>query len=382
MRRRSLLATAGLVLFAGCEQGPGTGTDTTDAETTATTTGQQGTSPPGAATTSPDAATETLSEPQPTEQTTQTDTATETETETATRSRAERRAADQIDTARGHLSDALSAYLTFVDAENPTLLDVDASVSVTISDVTAPISEARTALNEVPQGANEDQQATVDELRGVATFLDQGIRCQAQLYFAYDEFQFVVERIYNENLAGVPDDIGRIREKKDRASGFFETLQSDSDPSDFAAFEDISQNTYTRKVDQFDAEIAAFTTLADAMTAFRDGMDAFNEATDAYVSRNYRDARELFPTADEEFGVASDTLSSMDAPESVAGTVSELVDVTRVLSNGSQDMARASRAGFEGRTGDRNDAFEAAEEDFQSNEIVMNRIDSVEELLD
>lgn len=382
MRRRSLLATAGLVLFAGCGQGPGT--DTTDGEPTATTTGQQGTSPPDSETTTTESPTETLSDPQPTEQTTrtETDTATETETATETPTQAEREATDQIETARGHLSDALSAYLSFVDVESPTLLDVDASVEVTVSDVTGPVSEARTALNEVPQGANADQQDIVDKLRGVAAFLDQGIRCQAQLYLAYDEWQFVIERIYNENLAGVGDDIGRMGDRKDNANGFLETLQSDSDSADVAAFDGISGSRYTQKVDQFEAEIDAFTTLVEAMRAFREGMDAFDEATDAYESRDYRDAREEFPTADEEFGVASDTLSSMDPPESLADQVSELTEVTRVLSNGSQDMARASRAGFEGRSGDRNEAFEAAEEDFESNEIVRERIDSVEQILD
>jgi hypothetical protein len=381
MRRRSLLATAGFVLLAGCGQGPGTGQDTTDGETTATTTTPPGTTTTGQQTTET-AQTETLSEPQPTEQTTQTETATETETETSTPSQAERTATDRIETARGHLSDALDAYLAFLDAEDPSLLDVDASVRVTVSNVSNPVSQARSALNEVPQGANDHQQDTVDKLRGVAAFLNQGIRCQAELYDAYDEFQFVVERIYNENLAGVPDDIGRIRQEKDRASDFLDTLEADSDSSDVSAFEGISGSVYNRKVEQYGAEIDALTTLADAMTDFREGMDAFGDAVDAYEGRDYRDARELFPTADEEFGVASDTLSSMDTPESVADTVSELADVTRVLSNGSRDMARASRAGFEGRAGDRNDAFEAAEEDFQSNEIVVGRIDSVEELLD
>jgi len=379
MRRRTLLATAGTMLFAGCgdiaEEVPVVGGDGTETGTTTTGPTTTETSVPT------ETETETLTDT-PTETETPTGTETPTETETPTPSQAERTAAEQITTARDFLSDALSAYVGFAEDEESTLLDVDASVDVTPSAVTQPVSDARTALDEVPDGANAEQETTVAQLRGVGTVLGQGVRCQADLYDAYEEFLFVVDRIYAESLAGVPDNIGQLRSERDRAQGFFDTLEADSGAADMTAFEDISESTYTDKVEQFRAELDAFSEIADAMTTFRRGMDALEEAISAYREENYRTAREEFPTADSELAAVSDRLLALEAPDSVAEKVSEIVTVTNVLANGSREMARASRAGFEGRSSDRRDAFEAAEAAFRESEFVVDTIDSVENLID
>ena len=383
MRRRTLLATAGVLVSAGCSalQG-GDGTDTaTDTDTQSETD----TAAPTDTTTAP-SGTDTLSEPAPTtgtESPTATDTTTEPE-ETATPNRAEREAAREIDRARTKLSEALTEYVAFAPSgtSDPTILSVDASVNVTIADVTNPVSEARVSLDRVTDRASSEQQATVEALRGVATFLDRGVRCQAKLYDAYQDFTFVVDRLYAENTGGVPDEIANIRDETADARGFFDTLTAESDAGDTTAFDDLDEATYADKVGQFEAELDAFPTVADGLTAFRRGLETFLEAAENYLGGDYREPRETFPEAADDFRTASQTLSAVSAPPSIADTVADLVEVAEAIAPACDDLAEASRAGFTGDSSDREDAFEAAQAHLESSDVAVENFDTIEELVE
>jgi hypothetical protein len=395
MRRRTLLATAGALCSAGCSAFRiETGTETGGSTDAATDT--DGTTP--ASTERPPTETATQGAPDPTTEATDTATATDTETETATEtatpSEAEREAARQLDQARSRLSTARSEYVAFAaeadgadsesggDGESPTLLDVDASVTVTVSDVTNPVSRARRALDDVPEDASADQQATVEALRGVATFFDRGVRCQAKLYDAYQDFVFVVDRFYAENTGGVPDEIASIRSETDRARGYFDTLATETSADDTTAFEGLDEATYTGKVDQFEAELDAFPTIADALSAFRSALETFIDAVDDYESGSYRDPREEFPDAAADFRTAAQTLSALDAPDSVAGTVADLVSAAEAFAPACDDLAAASRAGYTGDSSDREDRFAAAQEHLRSSDVAVENFDTVEELVE
>lgn len=385
MRRRTLLATTGVLVTAGCSAlRGGDGTDTDAATDTATGTGTDAPTE----TQTPPTSTETLSEPAPTTdgtETTTTDAATETEPEeTPTPTRAERRAAREIDSARSKLSEALAEYVAFAHSSEsePTLLSVDASVNVTIADVTNPVSAARTALDEVPEQASSDQQATVDSLRGIATFLDRGVRCQATLYDAYEDFVFVVDRFYAENTGGVPDEIANIRAETADARGYFETLTAESDPSDTTAFDGLDEATYTDKVGQFRAELDAFPIISDGLTAFRRALETFLEAADDYLDGDYRDPREQFPEAADDFRTAKQTFTAINVPRSVAAPVANLVSISDALAPACDDLAAAARAGYTGDSSDREDAFAAAQAHLESSDVAVEKLDTVEELVD
>lgn len=387
MRRRTLLTTAGVLVSAGCSalQG-GDGTDT-DAATDTDTQSETDTTAPTDTTTAP-SGTDTLSEPAPTtgtESPTATDTETTTEPEeTATPSRAEREAARELDRARTKLSDALTEYVAFAPSgtSDPTILSVDASVNVTIADVTNPVSEARSSLDRVTDRASSEQQATAEALRGVATFLDRGVRCQAKLYDAYQDFTFVVDRLYAENTGGVPDEIANIRDETADARGFFDTLTAESDASDTTAVDDLDEGTYADKVGQFEGELDAFPIVADGLGAFRRGLETFLEAAENYLGGDYREPRETFPEAADDFRTASQTLSALSAPPSIADTVADLVEVAEAIAPACDDLAEASRAGFTGDSSDREDAFEAAQAHLESSDVAVENFDTVEELVE
>jgi len=379
MRRRMLLATAGSLFAAGCSQLPGPGPTETSSGTDERTDTGTADRTAGATDTTVDTPTSTETDT-PTETPTETPTDTPTETAADTPSPAERRAAEQLDTARGHLSDALGQYTSFA-GEEATLLDVNATVDVTSPNVTNRVREARTALDEVPSGASDEQQTTVDQLRVVAAFLANAVRCQDELFDAYDECTFVVDRIYAERFGGIGDDISRLRSERDAARSAFQTLQSETDAASMEAFDDIDGETYTQKLDQMASEVTAFDTLAGALDSFRRGMEAFEDATDAYEQRDYRDARELYPTAAEHIGAANADLSDLSPPDSIEDKIDELVVATDSLAAAATDMGDAARAGFRGDASGRNDGEDRAEEHLRSPEFLEDRIDSVEQLL-
>jgi hypothetical protein len=234
----------------------------------------------------------------------------------------------------------------------------------------------------VSERASNEQQATVESLRGVATFLDRGVRCQAKLYDAYEDTRFVVDRFYAENTGGVPDNIADIRAETADARAFFDTLSAESEADDAAALDALDEATYADKVGQFEAELDAFPIVADAFTAFRRGLETFVEAADDYLDGDYRDPREQFPAAAGDFRTTNQTLAALSAPPSLADTVADFVAITDALAPACDDLAEASRAGYTGDSGDREDAFEAAQAHLSSSDVAVENFDTVEEIVD
>lgn len=376
MRRRSLLATAGTVLLTGCSQIVPPPQETVT-DTAASSPGDETTAP----TPSPTDAMETdrLTEPEPT-----TDEATETTTDEATEtpSAAERQADEALTTAREHLSRAVDAYVGLADADDATLLNVTAATKVSRSDVVSPADAARSALDDVPEGATASQRRTAEQLRVVASFLVEAIRCQSELWPAYDEIQFVVGRLYAEQFPTVDSSVGEIHDQCDDAREYLDTIHEETDADSTAAFDGIDADTYDRKVAQFEREIDGFDTVADAVATMRDGLEAFGDGVTEYDRDNYRLAREPFRTAADECGAANETLVGMETPTAVTETVSELASVSDAIAAGSADLETAAAEAVELNWDERDAAYESASEHLRSSTVAVDRIDSVQEALE
>lgn len=373
MDRRALLATAGTVLAAGCSeimpppQGTATGTDarSPDEETTA----------PAAVTT--DTATD-----EPTDTLEESTTEATTDEATATPSAAEREAEEVLATASEHLSEAHAAYVGFADTEDATLLDLTAAVSVGRHDVVSAANKAKSTLDDLPDGANADQRDRAEELRAVATFLIQAIRCQTELHPAHKEFTYVVGRLYAEQFPPVAGAAAEMRERSDAAADYLQTLTEKTNAESMGAVDWLDAGTYERKVTQLDREIAGFDGLADVVVTFRDGLETFDAALDDYENDAYRQVREPFRTAADEFESASDTIAGMDVPGSVADTVADLRAVGDAIAAASADMVTAANEALEYNWEKRDAAEQKAKEDLRTPAVTAADIDSVQELLD
>jgi predicted metal-dependent hydrolase len=374
MRRRTLLATVGAGLAAGCSESVPLLDDDTPERTESTP--QSGESPSESPPTETAEATATDAEP------------TEEPTETETPNRAERRGAEVIDTARGQLGDAYDAYVAFAAAGGDgdgsgtaTLLDVTVAADVTFSRVTSPVGKARSTLDELPRRASGEQIEAERRLRGVATLLDQGIRCQHDLREAYDEFEFVLDRIYADDTGTVPNALGRMRTARSAAAEHLDTIESDTTVEDTDAFDRLDASAYEAKVDQLRRAVSAFGTLPDALANVKRGLDAFRDATRSYRNERYLSAEREFPTAEERLRSASDTLSNLDAPEPMADAVADLAGVTDALALAAVDLETAADTGSQGQREERDAALADAKAHLRESDVAIERLEIVQRLL-
>jgi hypothetical protein len=374
MRRRTLLATVSAGLVTGCSESIPVLDDDTPANTESTP--PNGESPSESPPTETADATATDTEP------------TEEPTETETPNRAERQGAEVIGTARDHLGTAYEAYVGFADAggtsggsEPATLLDVTVATEVTFSRVTTPVGKARSTLAELPRRASGEQYDARRRLRGVATLLDQGIRCQDDLREAYDEFEFVLGRIYADNTGTVPNALGRIRTTRSAAAEHLATIESETAVEDVDAFDRIDASAYEAKVDQLQRAVAAFRTLPDALANVKRGLDAFRSAAQNYRNEGYLSAEREFVTAADALRQASDTLSNLDAPEPMADDITDLAGVTDALALAAVDLETAAGAGSRGERENREAALADAKAHLRESEVAVERLEVVQRLL-
>jgi hypothetical protein len=374
MRRRTLLATVGAGLAAGCSESIPLLDEDTPASTDSTPQTREPPESPPTETADPTATdAETTEEP----------------TETETPNRAERRGAEVIGNARDQLGDAYDAYVAFADAGGDgseagtaTLLDVTVATEVTFSRVTGPVGEARSTLEELPRRASGEQYQASRRLRGVATVLDQGIRCQEDLRSAYEEFDFVVGRIYADNTGTVPNALGRMRTAQSAATEHLDAIESGSAVEDVGAFDRIDASTYEAKVDQLRRAASAFETLPDALAGVKRGLDAFRGAGQSYRNEQYLSAEREFETASSELRPASDTLAGVEAPSPMADVVTDLAGVTDALALAALDLETAADAGSRGEREGRETALADAKAHLRESDVAVERLDVVQRLLD
>jgi len=374
MRRRTLLATVSAGLAAGCSESVPLLDDDTPADTESTP--PNGESPSESPPTETAESTATDAEP------------TEEPTETETPNQAERRGAEVIANARDQLGDAYDAYVAFADAggtggesEPTTLLDVTVATEVTFSDVTSPVGKARSTLDELPRRASGEQYEAERRLRGVATFLDQGIRCQDDLREAYEEFDYVLGRIYADSTGTVPSALGRMRTNRSAAAEHLDTIETETAVEDVDAFDRLDTSTYESKISQLRRAVAAFETLPDALANVKRGLDAFRTATGDYRNGSYLSAERTFVTAEEALRPAADTLATLDAPEPMAATVADLAGVTDALALAAVDLETAADTGSRGEREEREAALADAKAHLRESEVAVERLEVVQRLL-
>jgi hypothetical protein len=360
MRRRTLLATAGVLATAGCSEilPPPRETETDDNGTDATTT----------------------SDSLPDEVGT-TESATTTEQGPDTPSQVEQETAAVIETARGHLRPAYEAYVGFAEAEDATLLDVTAATQVGVDRVTRNASEARSALDEAPEFAPEQQRETIEGLHGMAVFLGAGIRCQLDLHKTYQQFTFLIDEFYRERFVDVDVRITELRNRWDETATHFQRIRKETAPEHAAAFDPISESDYQEKFDQLERAVTGFDTLADVAETWPKGLQAFESATSNYYGENYRTAAEKWSTAATEIQAAHDDLTAMTAPESVIDLVAELRTVTDAVGTGAEKLAEAADLAAQVRWQDHKEPRDEGVAELQTSEVAVERIEPVSKLV-
>ncbi|WP_424017274.1 hypothetical protein ACOZ4N_15520 [Halorientalis pallida] len=367
MRRRTLLATVGAGLAAGCSES----IPLLDPEETPSETDD---APPGPDT-PPESPPTTTDEPTDSEPTDTTEQTTEEPT------RAEREAAQLLARARTKLGEAHASYVGFAGGERATLLDVTVATEVNVAAVTNHVGAAQDALADMPRRAGGDQITAARRLRRLAAFYREAVRCQNALGDAYGEFEFVVGRLFADQTGLVSDSTATIRENRETAAGHLDTIEDESTAEDAAALDALDSGTYTAKVGQFRRAISAFGTLPATLGRVKRGFDAFRRGGDAYLDEQYFEARRAFETVGTELDPASDTLSSLDAPAPMTDAVDDLTAVSNTLVTAAVDLELAADAGTRGSRGDRQTAFADAQAHLEDATVAPDRLEIVRRLL-
>jgi len=370
MRRRTILATAGVVLSAGCSEilPEPRQTETDDGTTEASETDDAA---PPSETPSPG---ETPTERE-TERTDEPDETAQPRTEPP-----HPRTARHLDDARSHLGDALDQYAAAAGTDDATLLDVTAETDITPSRVANPVNAARQELADLPREATDAQRATAERLRAVGAFLASGARCQSALKDADDELDYITGRLYAERTGAIPSAIVDLRSFHSTARDHLDTLEAESDAESTDAFDRLDGDTYTAKVEQLRREVTAFGALPGVLSDFRTGFDAIDRAANAFSNDSYSTAREEFETTVDSLGPAEETLRSLDSPVAIADTVGNLVADAASLSATAEDFRTAAADGARGVRPSR-DAIESGQDHLRDASERVRELSATEILL-
>lgn len=389
MRRRHLLTVAGALLAAGCNTAsdePTTGTTTESPRPTPTESGtptrtERATDTRTRTETPTDTPTESPTETA-TESPTETATETPTETETPTPDPAVQEAATHIETAREKLGEALDAFLAFGGEDNDSLTVVDASTDdFSFPPVTNPVSDATDALDQIPDGATDEQEQTASDLREVGVFLDHAARAQMNMTRAFAAVETAREFYYDEAFDTVGNARQTMTDEVEEARDELATIEDNSGSDAIDSFDRLSQTDYIVKRDQLEREADTVAELESIFGTLIDAMRSFGTGINSYLGDTPRRSENDFREAENSFTDATDSLDSLSAAEPFRDGIDELLSVTEALEAGSVDLEAAAAAIIRGDESEKNDREDDARAQFQSSEIASNQIEPVERFL-
>jgi uncharacterized protein YukE len=342
MRRRYYLS----LLAAGAVAGCNTGEEPTETETDTA---------PGtdARTTEPEAPEQTTPA-EPTDETPpETDEPTETEAEP---SEAERRAAQQLTRGEELLGEALDRYAAIGTAAS--LLDVRApTTQFDWVSVAVLVRDARGRFETASRVGTNRQSRRAEKLTRFGAFVRGSARVQSRIGEAYETVVDLHAAHLGENTGSASVATDRLRQRTDTARDLLDATLEESDPADADAYEGFSADDYRAKVDQFEAELAAFRSVLDTRRQFGDGLVAWRDAARRYVDERWSVAATGFETAAEELAEAAAGLDADDVDdERFDGRYRTYRSVARSLADAAEafgDSAGAYRQGDDGEGDER-----------------------------
>lgn len=333
MDRRSVLA-ATVTILAGCGQLPSTDTSTPTTETA--------TDAPTPTTTSTSSPTESeTATPTATEEPTPAETETPTATETPELSEREERAARELDRAISELSQAVSTY---TGSAGDSLVDVSASSrGFSRPAVLRDLSDADDHIEDARRLASSRQQPRLQAVETARLFLRLCIDTQPSLIAAFGDAQSARDAVEDQREAEIESATRELRDERADAEQTLGRIVSETDASRVSVVPAIPASDYEAKVDQFDAEVGGFASLADFFDRLRPAVVDLNDAERFDRADRERRAREEAQAAADAFEALSTDLQSFadDLPEagtSLEGLASDLADIATTKAEDAREL--------------------------------------------
>lgn len=254
-------------------------------------------------------------------------------------------AAEHIATAEASIRAALDTYIDYASPAGETLTDVDASTQYRPFVTRSHIGDAQSELAQATEHAQGDPADRITRLQGTTVFIDGCAQAQVVAGNCYLGTGGLVAAIQGENFGRPVDDWhADLKPTLDRFEDQVDSTVEETEPSDTAPIDAISETEYRNKVDQFRREISTFRALLDDQ--FRDtiltAFELFGEGANLYLDEQYTTAFQRFNGAHGQMATARDYLVELNPAAAAMGYVETLRCMFEVLTQACDHMAKSS----------------------------------------
>jgi len=280
------------------------------------------------------------------------------------------RAAGLIERARSQLRTAITTYASQAGSR-AVLTDVNAATTgFSALPVTREVNAARDILDRASGPATMGQQTIIMALGQCASFLEHAAQVDEALTEAYEEYEFMRGRVLSEQQSQARMARQRLQSKVNDAESAYEALERVTSMQMMAAMEEISAEMYRTKIRQLGNGIRTLEDFGDALERLQSAIQETDVAAGKYGNDQYRAAANRLVTATSNAGMATTLLRNTD---DVTGLREEAIDtslIARTLEQTLHDLERHARAKADENRILATEALEAAEQHHDSNDAV------------
>lgn len=291
--------------------------------------------------------------------------------ETDTPTETNPRATEYLDAAREYLTAALDAYVEFGGGES--LVDVNPTVGTVVAvAVQRPVTTARKRLESAREYATEGQQIAVLGLQHVASFLEYSAATDQMLCDAYEEFVFAIERAYNENTTQARQARLRLDSKLETAEASLQTLTDGVDRGAMVLFEALSESAVVQKQQQLSSSVSTLRDFESGVEYMEQGLSRLDDAGNRYRDGNYSGAADSLIAANGNFAGATTQFKRVSSETGLKDKALEARLVTRTLEQVTADLERSVNAKANGNQLVSRESRRSAEDQLDSNDVVAD----------
>jgi tetratricopeptide (TPR) repeat protein len=259
-------------------------------------------------------------------------------------------AAERLDAARDHLTEAVYVYvgdvsddLTAVTAETEDFRP---------RDVLLKLDAVQQALYAAESAATtSEQRQAVEDLQTVQTFLTHATDLQSWLIDGHDAATSAYELlddgdVYDaiDDLDAAVDDLDRVSTVVDETEDPLTTITDETDAASTDATDAITSEGYSEKLTQLQNEQSVLDTLESALTDLTDGAELIDDALDEEDAGRYDDAGDTADRAYDLLTEVEEQLSDLadDMPahtDAFEDLVDDLADTAASFATQADDIA-------------------------------------------
>lgn len=249
----------------------------------------------------------------------------------------------------------------------------EGSVDLKTTSITGYLETASTELDLAEGSANEEQQETIEIVRGYISFLSKMVEFLDTFTDGYSEvytgFTYFQSERYEDAVSQLETARSTLSETDDLLTvtrSRFDELNTNR----LDSLEEVQIETAQSYLEDMDELLPAFLTMTNGLISVSKGMIDYTEGSTHLDNEQITEAEEAFRAAAEDFSAARSTFQEEEenAPTEVKSTFVELTCYSGALEDGSVHLANSMEAA-------QNQNRERAESEAQAAKEDLNRCD-------